>query len=104
MTQYSDELGKPTAFTWGPTGRLLTDTAPRGGQQVLSRIEGGTQTVVNHQTAGGQSTGYKTEQVGKQQMRSTITGPDGTQNVTTDTAEAGVATQAAPNAPRTRDR
>ncbi len=104
MTSYEDQLEKTTEFTWGPTGRLLTDTTPRGGAQTLSRNEAGTTTAVNHTTAGGQTTTYTDERVlqpvsadpgdeGATVRRDvrTVTAPSGAQTTHTETAEDGSA-------------
>ena len=93
MTEYTDELGHGTEFTWGPTGRLLTDTSPEGGEQVLARNESGAQTTVTHESAGGQTTTYLTDELAEGRSRSTVTAADGSQNVSTDNSEAGVQTE-----------
>ncbi len=105
MDTYTDQLGNDTVFTWGPTGRLLTDTSPEGGTQTLARNEAGSQTTVTHQTAGGQTTTYRTEKQAAPKTGDdeededavrrevqTVTAADGSKSTVSETSEGADAT------------
>ena len=89
VSSYTTPRGKTSTFTYDSQGRLTLDAAPGGASQTLTRMTAADAFTVTRTTALGRTTTYQTENLTGNIQRRTVTAPDGSQQQSTETIDAG---------------
>jgi RHS repeat-associated protein len=93
LTSLTDARGKTSSFAYDTSGHLLHDGDPVGGtQDLVQTIDSSSSFTVTRTTGLSRTTSYKVENLVGNVQKRTITAPDGTQNLSQETIDAGATT------------
>jgi RHS repeat-associated protein len=92
LTTFTNPRGKTSTYSYNADGRLISGTDPAGGSQTFVRTDAIKQYQVDRTTGLSRTTTYKVEDLPGHVRTRTITSPDGTQNISQESIDAGMTT------------
>ena len=93
LTSFTDPRGKTSSFSYDGSGHLMHDGDAVGGtEDLVQTLDSPTSFTVTRTTALSRTTSYKTENLDGNVQKRTITAPDGTQNLSQESIDAGATT------------